>query len=206
MNLKLIAAILLLAAVPGWAQAQSAVTDENAQHETISGDTTQTKAPNAVTNENAQQATSGGDNIQTPTTDENAQQEAVRQHAQQVYETISNDKVQTQAYCDVVKLNDKIKQASLKGDFTSEVELSNEESGLTKKIDPSAAALLIAKFSDKALMAKLGFKPNETLEATIAKLDGLCGSAEQEPGSAEQEPDGQAGSEDRSGNTGSPIK
>jgi hypothetical protein len=187
MNLNLIAAILLIAAVPGWALAQSAVTDQNAQHETNSGDKTQTNAPSAVTD---------GDKTQTKApsaaSEEDVRHEAMSRWAEQGFEAISGDSVQTQNYCDIVKLHDKIKQAYQKGDITSAVEIGKHESKLAQNIDPKAFRLIKAKFSDKDLMAKLGLKPDETMEATIAKLDGLCEQAQQEP-------DDHTGAEDRSG-------
>jgi hypothetical protein len=173
MNLSLILGVLLIAAVPAWAQAQSAATGENAQHETISGDQTQSRPPTAAT--------------------EDAQGEAIRKAAQEEFEAISDDKAQTKTYCDIVKLKDKIKMAQERGDVQKSTEIARQMSELSRKLDPKAAKLMVVRFSDKNLVAKLGLKLDPTLQAAADKLDGLCESAEPEA-------DGREGSEDRSGN------
>jgi hypothetical protein len=173
MNLKLLVAILVIAAMPGWVQAQTAVTDEGAQHETLK----------TLSGDNAQSQTkaSSGDKVQTQT---NAPSAATNdESAQQAFETISGDKTQTKTYCDIVKLSDHIKQANQKGDTEASLKMARQMSEVGQSLDPQASRILMAKLSSipyQELVAQLGMKPDPTITTAIDKLDGLCEALQQE--------------------------
>ena len=184
MNLKLLVAILVIAAMPGWVQAQTAVTDEGAQHETLSGDKAQ-----------SQTRASSGDKVQTQT---NAPSGIINDvSAQQAFETISGDKTQTKSYCDIVKLNNQMEQANQKGDTEASLKIGRQMREVSQSLDPQAYKILQAKLSSipyQDLNAQLGLKGDPTMPAIIDKLDGECESLQQES-------DEPAGSESRSDNT-----
>jgi hypothetical protein len=177
MNLKLLVAILVIAAMPGWVQAQTAVTDEGAQHETLSGDKAQ-----------SQTRASTGDKAQSQTNDD---------PSQRAFETISGDKTQTKSYCDIVKLTDQVNQANQKGDTEASLKLAKQIVQVSQSLDPQAYRILMPRLSSipyKDVEAKLGLKPDPTILPIIDKLDELCESMQQES-------DEPAGSESRSDNT-----
>ena len=162
MSLKLLVAIVVIAAVPGWVQAQTAVTDEGAQHETLSGDKAQ-----------SQTRASSGDKGQIMN-DESVQQ---------TFETISGDKTQTKSYCDIIKLYDQVNQATQKGDTEASHKIARQMSEVSRSLDPQAYTILMPKLSSipyQELNAQLGIKPDPTIPAIIDKLDGLCESLQQE--------------------------
>ena len=123
MKLKLIVAILLITAAPRWAQAQSAVTNEDAQ---------------------------------------------------QVIGIISGDKDKTRAYCDSIKLSDRIEQDNQQG--KSSDELNRQMNELTEKLGPEYAAL-IAAYQDMDLTSREGLETGAIVQETVDKLMALCGPA-----------------------------
>ena len=156
MNLKLLVAILVIAAMPGWVQAQTA---DKAQ--------SQTKA-------------SSGDKVQSQT---NAPSATTDESAQQAFETISGDKTQTKTYCDIVKLRDQINQANQKGDTEASLKMARQMSAVGQSLDPQAFRILMAKLSSipyQEVAAMLGMTPDPTIPPIIDKLDGLCESLQQE--------------------------
>ena len=172
MNLKLLVAILVIAAMPGWVQAQTSGDKAQSQTKASSGDKvqTQTNAPSGIFNDVS---------------------------AQQAFETISGDKTQTKSYCDIVKLNDQVNQAYQKGDTEAGLKLAKQMSQASQSLDPQAFRILGPKLSSipyQDLQAQLGLKPDPTITTAIDKLDGLCEALQQES----NEP---AGSESRSDNT-----
>jgi hypothetical protein len=176
MNLKLLVAILVIAAVPGWVQAQTTVTDEGAQHETLSGDKAQ-----------SQTKASTGDKAQSQTNDD---------PSQRAFETISGDKTQTKSYCDIVKLNDQRNQANQKGDTEASLKLGRQMKEVGQSLDPQAFRILMPKLSSIPYRdaAQFGLNIDPTIPAILDKLDGLCESLQQES-------DEPAGSDSRSDNT-----
>jgi hypothetical protein len=183
MNLKLLVAILVIAAVPGWVQAQTTVTDERAQHETLSGDKAQ-----------SQTKASSGDKAQSQT---DAPSATINDDpSQRAFETISGDKTQTKSYCDIVKLNDQMKQANQKGDTEASLKLGRQMKEVGQSLDPQAYRILMPKLSSIPYRdaAQFGLNIDPTIPAILDKLDGLCESLQQES-------DEPAGSDSRSDNT-----
>src|SRR5215469_3343191 len=118
MNLKLLVAILVIAAMPGWVQAQTSGDKAQSQTKASSGDKvqSQTSAPSATTDESSQQA----------------------------FETISGDKTQTKTYCDILKLNDQVKQANEKGDMEASLKIGRQFNQVGQSLDPQAYRILMA--------------------------------------------------------------
>ena len=156
MSLKLLVAILVIAAMPGWVQAQTSGDKVQSQTKASSGDKvqTQTNAPSAATNDES---------------------------AQQAFETISGDKTQTKTYCDIIKLHDQVNQANQKGDTEASLKIAKQMKEVGQSLDPQAFRILMPKLSStpyKDVPAELG--PDPTIPALIDKLDGLCESLQQE--------------------------
>jgi hypothetical protein len=120
MNLKLIVGSLVIATAPGWALAQSAITNQDAQ---------------------------------------------------QLVDAISGDQDKTQAYCDVMKLDDQIEQANERGASTDE--LKQRLKGLDEKLGAEWSALITA-YRDVDLNTKAGLETAVTVQTTIDRLNNLC--------------------------------
>jgi hypothetical protein len=114
--------------------------------------------------------------------------------AQRAFDTISNDKTQIKAYCDLSKVNDQLNEANQKRDPQAALKLGRQLSELMSKITPKATRVLTTKLANKETWAHWGVKVNATIQETVDRLDEVCKSMQQEP-------DGSAGSEGRSDNT-----
>ena len=115
--------------------------------------------------------------------------------AQRAFETISNDKTQIKAWCDLGKVNDQLNEANQKGDRQEILKLGRQGNELMSKIDTKVAAWVVAtKLQNKEVAAQWGIKVPAAIQETVDRLDEVCKSMQQEP-------DGSAGSEGRSDNT-----
>jgi len=92
--------------------------------------------------------------------------------AQKVIETISGDEAKTQAYCDIMKLDDQVERANERGVGTDE--LKQQLKGLEDKLGAEWSVLITA-YRDVDLNTRAGLETAATVQTTIDRLNSLCG-------------------------------
>ena len=92
--------------------------------------------------------------------------------AQKVIETISGDEAKTQAYCDIMKVDDQIQLAEQKEDNTDELYRQRDE--LAEKLGPEFVTLMNG-LQDIDMNSADGQANGAIVQATIGTLNQLCG-------------------------------
>ena len=88
---------------------------------------------------------------------------------QNVVKIISSDKAKVQAYCDAVKLGERMDQAEQNNDSKMAEELFNKLDELSQKLGPEYAALM-ERLQNLDPNSAIGLE----ISSTLATLDNLC--------------------------------
>jgi hypothetical protein len=88
---------------------------------------------------------------------------------QNVVKIISSDKAKVQAYCDAVKLGERMDQAEQNNDRKAAEELFKKLDELSQKLGPEYAALM-ERLQDLDPNSAVGLE----ISSTLATLDNLC--------------------------------
>jgi predicted transcriptional regulator len=88
---------------------------------------------------------------------------------QNVVKIISSDKAKVQAYCDAVKLGERMDQAEQNNDSKTAEELFKKLDELSQKLGPEYAALM-EQLQDLDPNSAVGLE----ISSTLATLDNLC--------------------------------